>query len=862
MEKMFLLNFALLLTALVNAQTVVEQPRIGMTTASNVRIEKIVLSDTATVFWFNTKATPGNLINIPKKTYLLPVGSKDTLFIKAAEGIPLNKQYIMPSSGEVSYQLTFPKIGPSVGKIDYGEANDGGTWFIYDIRLKPDLYKSMIPEKLSGNWFRGDNAQWEISLLDSAAVYKSKVWKYLKYEEKDGMGILRLKNASKSLSLYTKSGEDGTYMIGETSSKMSKYTHEQDESVIPLDNETFKLPVFKTDTAIYCGYIRNFSARYPQRTGMVYVNDVLAGDQVPYSYRILDNGYFEAKIPHISPQIVMVRHPVGVESVFIEPGKTVFQLIDYSSKSPHILYMGEGARINTDLYRVKDIYSFNYSEMRDKILDFTPEQYKLYCENSQIRDLNKLKDFCQDYRICAKTKKLWNMVLNYRSAEQVLSYKMNFESAYRTKNKIPNTQRENSVMIATPDSSYYSFLTMDFVNDPFAVMTSDYYFFINSLKYLEILRSSNLREPTMTQVAETLQKSGVQLKLQEKELLKRMAEFDSPEIIKIENDFQDKYGKQMTNYMRKYNDKLQFFYKEKRGTITSPFMEEEYLNEQGIQFTDEEKALILAMKERYNNPLIQKKNKFQVEYREQISQFNIDHQEFTYGMYLKRSMKDRNEKLGKLLGIYSGLAIDVMNAQDICKQMAREMTPMPDEIIKAEQKNYTIPFIANYLKVKNDEIKAKIESNKLAAKKGNSKVGFAVKEVPKTAGDKVFETIMANYKGKVVYVDFWATWCAPCLSGIQQMKPLKEELANENVVFLYITNNTSPKLTYDNMIPDIKGEHYRLTADQFNIVGSRYKISGIPHYMLVGKDGRIINEHLSYMENEQLKNLLMKYVKE
>jgi thiol-disulfide isomerase/thioredoxin len=853
MKKILLLNFALVLTLLVNAQTVVEQPKIGMSTASNVKIEKIVLSDSATVFWFHTKAAPGNWISIPKKTYLLPGGSKDTLFVKAAEGIPLNKQYIMPSSGEVSYKLTFPKIDASVSRIDYGEAD--GTWFIFDIRLKPDLYKSMIPEKLSGNWFRADNAQWEISLLDSAAVYKSRVWKILKYEEKNGTGTLRLKNASKNLTLYTKQGDDGNYMIGETPAKMLKYTNEPNETVIPEDNETFKLPVFKMDTAIYCGFIKNFNPRFRQRTGMVYVNDVLAGDQIPYTFNISDNGYFEVKITHINPQMIFVRLPFYNESIFIEPGKRIFQFIDNGSKTQRVLYMGDGARVNTDLNRVKDIYSFNYSEMRDKILDFTPEQYKLYCENSLIRDLNKLKEFSPEHRICGKANQLWSMHLNYRSAEQVLSYWMNFESAYRVKNKVPNTQREIPIKPAVADSSYYSFLTMEFVNDPFAVLTSDYSSFINRLKFLDILRPNNLSAYSLSEIAAALEKSGVKLTPQEKELSTKMAEFDLPEFKKIEKDFQEKYGKQMSDFIRKYNDKLK-----KANIQGEKLSDEELLMKQGIQLTDEEKALLSAIKERDSNPLIKKKNTIMTENREQISQFYSDHQDFTNEIYRERFRTDRNEKLGKLLGIHSGLAVDAMNAQDICQQLVREMIPLTDQKLKAKQRIIANPFIASYLKVKNDEVKSKIERNKLLAK--DNKIKSVVKEVPKSEGDKVFEAIMNNYKGKVVFVDFWATWCGPCREGITRIKPLKEELANENVAFVYITNPSSPKATYDNMIPDIKGEHYRLTQDEWNVVSGKFSISGIPHYVLVGKEGQVINPHLMYMDILSLKNMLMKYVKE
>jgi thiol-disulfide isomerase/thioredoxin len=242
-------------------------------------------------------------------------------------------------------------------------------------------------------------------------------------------------------------------------------------------------------------------------------------------------------------------------------------------------------------------------------------------------------------------------------------------------------------------------------------------------------------------------------------------------------------------------------------------------------------------------------------YGKQSQQFYTDHQKFIQGLYLENRTTARNEKFRKMLGIQPGFATDIMTSQDFCRPFSSEMTPVSDEKIKAFQQKISTPFIADYAQLKNDETKAKIAGNKkLTGSKAN--------EVPKAAGDKVFDAIMDKYKGKVVYVDFWATWCAPCRSGIEQIKPLKDEMAGENVAFVYISGPSSPKATYDNMIPTIKGEHYRVSADEWNILCGMFKISGIPHYLLVGKDGKVINPHLAHMENMQLKALLMKYIKE
>ena len=555
MKKLLSTVIALIFSLFAYSQTILENPKVGMSTSTYVRIEKIELRDTATVFWLHIDFTPGNWISIPEQTYIQPVGAKEKLFIVAAEGIPMNEKYTMPASGEVNFQLIFPKIDPLVTKIDYGEANEGGSWFFYDIQLKPELFKSMVPEKITGNWFRSDNAQWEISLFDSVAVYKNQIWKYLQYTEKQGTGKIRLKNGSKNLDLYTKTSDNGTCLIGETPTTLVSYTHTPSETAKPADNELFNLPVFKLDTATYTGYIKGFNPRFPKKTGMVYINNVLTGNQNSILLTIKDDGTFKVKVPLTNPQAVYVRLSNFNETVFVEPGKSLFQLIDNGSKTNPVLYMGEGARINSDLHQLKDIYGFNsnYNEMMGKVLDLSPDQYKTYVQNFQKEDLVKLDEVAAKNSLSAKAIQLKKMDLDYRYASALIEYGWNIESAYRKKNNIPRDQRELPVKLAKPDSSYYNFLTNNLVNNSLAVLSADYSTFINRIKYLDILNSPALTMSVGNSIPELvalMEKGGVKVTTEEKDLVRQLAEALTPEVKKIQDEYQDKYATPSFEFQR------------------------------------------------------------------------------------------------------------------------------------------------------------------------------------------------------------------------------------------------------------------------------------------------------------------------
>ena len=133
------------------------------------------------------------------------------------------------------------------------------------------------------------------------------------------------------------------------------------------------------------------------------------------------------------------------------------------------------------------------------------------------------------------------------------------------------------------------------------------------------------------------------------------------------------------------------------------------------------------------------------------------------------------------------------------------------------------------------QIQAQTEAS-LAALKGKAKVETA----PAVPNAKLFDAIIAPYRGKVILVDFWNTWCRPCRNAIAKNEPLKDtELKNDDLVWIYIANESSPLITYQTMIADIKGIHYRLNNEQWNYItaGGNFRLDGIPSYVLVDKSG-------------------------
>lgn len=122
--------------------------------------------------------------------------------------------------------------------------------------------------------------------------------------------------------------------------------------------------------------------------------------------------------------------------------------------------------------------------------------------------------------------------------------------------------------------------------------------------------------------------------------------------------------------------------------------------------------------------------------------------------------------------------------------------------------------------------------------------GANLKKINSEIVKDLLDTITTKYANKVIYIDFWATWCSPCLAEIPNSKLLQQEYKDKDIVFLFLANRSSEdawKATIANK--ELTGEHILLTNDQYNILAAKFNITGIPHYVLIDKQGNIISKN-------------------
>jgi peroxiredoxin len=104
---------------------------------------------------------------------------------------------------------------------------------------------------------------------------------------------------------------------------------------------------------------------------------------------------------------------------------------------------------------------------------------------------------------------------------------------------------------------------------------------------------------------------------------------------------------------------------------------------------------------------------------------------------------------------------------------------------------------------------------------------------------------LKSLRGKVVYIDFWGVGCGPCVYEIKNTTAaLHERYKDKNVVFLNICVDSDEK-TWKNNLTSLNVSGVNLIAEGWtrNPVCQKYNITGIPHYITIGADGKIVNNN-------------------
>ncbi len=131
---------------------------------------------------------------------------------------------------------------------------------------------------------------------------------------------------------------------------------------------------------------------------------------------------------------------------------------------------------------------------------------------------------------------------------------------------------------------------------------------------------------------------------------------------------------------------------------------------------------------------------------------------------------------------------------------------------------------------------------------------------------KSLAEIIKAHEGKVIYIDFWASWCMPCRSEMQHSIDLHERMKGQDIVFIYLSIDSNDKESaWKSSMEKLKisniGEHWRRDSEEVKELMKFLYIYSIPHYLIVGKDGQVANRDALPPSDPRVERQLKKLLK-
>ena len=127
-------------------------------------------------------------------------------------------------------------------------------------------------------------------------------------------------------------------------------------------------------------------------------------------------------------------------------------------------------------------------------------------------------------------------------------------------------------------------------------------------------------------------------------------------------------------------------------------------------------------------------------------------------------------------------------------------------------------------------------------------------------GEKILRKLIEPYKGNMVLIDVWGTWCSPCRQALSHSKELYNRMAQYDIVFLYLANRSDDE-SWKNVIKEyeVTGDnvvHYNLPDVQQSAVENFLKVNGYPTYRLIDRNGNLLDVNADPRNLDALENLL------
>ena len=233
---------------------------------------------------------------------------------------------------------------------------------------------------------------------------------------------------------------------------------------------------------------------------------------------------------------------------------------------------------------------------------------------------------------------------------------------------------------------------------------------------------------------------------------------------------------------------------------------------------------------------IDEKNTYFIGRQEKLANYSVDVK--TYMWETREIAKDFN--------FYA--AIDSLNITDFNKMTEQYSAAFQSLLNNVTDSEFIETAQQRIKKTANSWLERKASTDNMP-KEGEDAIDFIY---PDKDGNKFSLT---SFKGNLVYVDVWATWCGPCKAEIPSLQELEADYHDKNITFLSVSVDTD-KEAWEKMVKEQELGGVQLWADGWSKITKDYAIFGIPRFMLFDAIGNVISTDAPRPSSSEIRELL------
>jgi len=129
---------------------------------------------------------------------------------------------------------------------------------------------------------------------------------------------------------------------------------------------------------------------------------------------------------------------------------------------------------------------------------------------------------------------------------------------------------------------------------------------------------------------------------------------------------------------------------------------------------------------------------------------------------------------------------------------------------------------------------------------------FLLLFAPATYADDAIQAAefdLSNYQGKVVVLDFWASWCVPCRRSFPWLNSMQEKFSDDGLVVIGVNVDAEPA-DAQNFLQEVPAR-FQLVSDHAGDLARRYEVIAMPSSYVFDREGKLITKHLGFKVKQE-----------